>query len=202
MPGLANMLTSSRFVLSPLFAGVFIVMARVDSFEMAGLILLWVIYLLIELSDAIDGLVARRSDTVTDMGKILDPFADVVSKVTYFAVLLVAGIVPLWFLLVVLYREFGIILIRLILYREGVALAAHLLGKLKTWFYGLTAAAGLFVLSMDTLAGEPVRMLSRSGAVWRDGIMQGLLVVTAALCVGSFLRYLVVFLRERRGPAS
>lgn len=202
MPGLANMLTSSRFVLSPLFAVVFIVMARFDSFEVAGLILLWVIYLLIELSDAIDGLVARRSDTVTDMGKILDPFADVVSKVTYFAVLLVAGIVPLWFLLVVLYREFGIILIRLILYREGVALAAHLLGKLKTWFYGLTAAAGLFVLSMDTLAGEPVRMLSRSGPTWRNGIMQGLLILTAVLCVGSFLRYLVVFLRERRGAAS
>ena len=96
----------------------------------------------------------------------------------------------------------GIILIRLILYREGVALAAHLLGKLKTWFYGLTAAAGLFVLSMDTLAGEPVRMLSRSGPTWRNGIMQGLLILTAVLCVGSFLRYLVVFLRERRGAAS
>ena len=202
MPGIANMLTSSRFVLAPIFAVVFIVMARVESFEVVGIGLLWLLYLLIELSDAVDGLVARRSDTVSDIGKILDPFADVVSKVTYFTVLLVAGIMPLWFLLIVLYREFGIILIRLILYRDGVALAAHVLGKLKTWFYGLTAAAGLFILSMDTLAGEPVRMLDRGGPAWRSGILLGLLVVTAILCVGSFLRYVILFVRERRrmGP--
>jgi CDP-diacylglycerol---glycerol-3-phosphate 3-phosphatidyltransferase len=192
------MLTSSRFVLSPLFAIVFILLDRLDGFEVVGVSLLWIILVLIELSDVLDGAVARRSDTVSDIGKILDPFADVVSKVTYFAVLLVAGVVPLWFLLVVLYREFGIILIRMILFRDGIALAAHLLGKLKTWFYGMTAAAGLLFLSRDILAGEPVRMLVREGPPWQVWTMHALTVVTATLCVGSFARYLVVFVRERR----
>jgi CDP-diacylglycerol--glycerol-3-phosphate 3-phosphatidyltransferase len=197
-PQLANALTSSRFVLAPLFAIVFSVMARVDGFAVVGISLLWFFFVLIELSDVLDGAVARRSDTVSDLGKLLDPFADVVSKVTYFACLLVAGIVPLWFILVVLYREFGIILMRMILYRDGIALGAHVAGKLKTWFYAITAGAGLFFLSLDTLGGEAVLGLSRDGPLWRAIVMAALLVITAGLSIGSFLQYLSLFLKARK----
>lgn len=183
--GLANMLTSSRFVLAPLFAVVFSLTARLDEFHTIGVVLLWVLFALIELSDVFDGAVARRQGTVSDIGKILDPFADVVSKVTYFACLLTVGIVPLWFLLVVLYREFGIILIRMMLYRDGIALAARVAGKLKTWFYGISAASGILLLSID-----PPPAVATAMTV--------LLALTAAASVGSFLQYLVLFLRERK----
>ncbi len=183
--GLANMLTSSRFVLAPLFAVVFALTTRVDEFRTTGIVLLWVLFALIELSDVFDGAIARRQGTVSDVGKILDPFADVVAKVTYFTCLLTAEIVPLWFLLIVLYREFGIILIRMMLYREGIALGARVAGKLKTWFYGISAAAGILVLGVGI-----------SPAVATG--MTALLAVTAAASIGSFLQYLVLFLRRRK----
>ncbi len=183
--GLANMLTSSRFVLAPAFAVVFSLTTRVDEFRTVGFVLLWVLFVLIELSDVLDGAVARRQGTVSDVGKILDPFADVVSKVTYFTCLLTVGIVPLWFLLIVLYREFGIILIRMILYHDGIALGARVAGKLKTWFYGISAAAGILLVGIDP-----------SPAVATG--MTVLLAVTAAASVGSFLQYLVLFLRGRK----
>ena len=195
---LANVLTSSRFVLSPIFAVVFYLLDRFPEFAVVGISLLWIIFVLIELSDVLDGLVARRYGTVSDVGKILDPFADVVSKVTYFACFLVAGVVPLWFLLIILYREFGIILIRMILYRDGLAMAARTAGKLKTWFYGLTAAVGLFILSLDTVGGAPVFGLERVGPLWQDVTMLVLLIITAGLSIGSFLQYLSFFVSERR----
>jgi CDP-diacylglycerol---glycerol-3-phosphate 3-phosphatidyltransferase len=183
--GLANALTLSRFVLAPMFAVVFSLTIRVDGFRTTGIVLLWLLFALIELSDVLDGAVARRRGTVTDIGKILDPFADVVSKITYFTCLLTAGIVPLWFLLVVLYREFGIILIRMILYRDGVALGARVAGKLKTWLYAVTAGAGILFLSLHMPPALTIAMLV-------------LLILTAAASIGSFLQYLTIFLREMR----
>lgn len=201
-PSLANTLTMSRFVLSPLFALVFGLMARFQGFAVPGIIALFVIFGLVELSDVLDGAVARRQNTVSDIGKILDPFADVVSKATYFVCLLAAGIVPFWFLLVVLYREFGVILVRMILFRQGLALAARAAGKLKTWFYAVTAAAGLVFLSMDTLQGLPVLAVERIGPSWRSVVMLGLLGVTAALSIGSFLQYFVFFVKNQRSGGN
>ena len=198
----ANILTSSRFVLAPLFAVVFGLIGRVPGFAPIGVSLLWFIFALIELSDILDGAVARRSNTVSDVGKLLDPFADVVSKVTYFACLLVAGYVPLWFLLVVLYREFGIILMRMMLYRDGTALAARLAGKLKTWFYAVTAAVALFFLSADVLSGAPLLAVGRVWPLWRSIVMVVLLTVTTGLSVGSFLQYVTLFRQARSGRSN
>ena len=206
---IANVLTSSRLVLAPIFAIVFGLTSRVDGFATAGISILWAIFIIIEITDVLDGAIARRSNTVSDIGKVLDPFADVISKVTYFACLLTSGLVPLWFLLIVLYREFGITLVRMILFREQIALAAHWSGKLKTWFYGVTAAVGLVFYSIgalgqeaDAILGFATRPVGGPDALWTAPILLALLVITAALSAGSFLRYLVVFGRLRRKGSS
>ena len=189
--GLANALTLSRFALAPVFAATFGAAVRFPSATVGLVTALWVLLLLIEITDILDGVVARRSDTVSDVGKILDPFADVVSKVTYFTCLLTAGIVPLWFLLVVLYREFGIILIRMLLYRDGTALAAGAAGKIKTWFYAISAGWALLIFSAGVLT---VELPSWSGIV-----MIALLVVTSALSLFSFAQYFAGFLAVHKG---
>lgn len=185
----------SRFVLSPLFAVVFFVVLPAPGGAAIGVVVLWIIFALVELSDVLDGAVARRGDAVSDIGKLMDPFADVISKVTYFVCLLVAGIVPVWFALIVLYREFGILFIRMILYRDGVALGARVAGKLKTWFYAITAAVGLFFISRSALAGTEV---ASDLPAWGEPLMLGLVVITASLSLASFVQYLVLFVRTRR----
>ena len=152
-----------------------------------------------ELTDVLDGMVARSGNAVSDLGKVLDPFADVVSKVTYFVCLLTVGIVPLWFVLLLLYREFGIILIRMLLFRDGIALGAKTLGKIKTWFYAVSAAAGLLVFTAGIL-GAQLQPLAEFLA--RPAVSVGytlLLVLTGLFAVVSFVQYFVVFVRSRSG---
>ena len=66
--------------------------------------LLLVIFLYIEASDLIDGYIARRQNLVTDMGKVLDPFSDIISRVSYFLVFTVMDIMPPLSFLIILYQ--------------------------------------------------------------------------------------------------
>jgi phosphatidylglycerophosphate synthase len=57
------------------------------------------------LSDALDGWVARRTSSVTDWGKILDPLSDKLGFAVFTITLTVMGRLPLWFLLTVVIRD-------------------------------------------------------------------------------------------------
>ena len=72
---------------------------------------------------------------VSDIGKILDPFSDVLSRVTYFICFTAAGLMPLWAMIVIVWREFCIMFIRMVMAKEGTALAARNGGKAKAVFY-------------------------------------------------------------------
>ena len=56
-------------------------------------------------TDWLDGWVARRFHTVSDLGKVLDPVADRVLIVVAAAAVLIDGSFPLWLGIVVLVRE-------------------------------------------------------------------------------------------------
>lgn len=158
----------------------------------------------IEFSDIADGEVARRSDSVTDIGKVLDPFADVFIRLTYFVCLLLGNLMPVWVFLIILYREFGILFVRMLMYRKGIALAARKGGKLKTVMYSVAAGAG-FLLSTFQRIGvyEPESTFGLTSplpvadapayiAVLAFAAM-ALYIVSAVASVMSFLDYIHVF---------
>jgi CDP-diacylglycerol--glycerol-3-phosphate 3-phosphatidyltransferase len=98
-------------------------------------------------SDLLDGIVARRQGIVSDLGKVLDPFADVIGHLTFFLVFAAFGIVPFWMFLLLMYREIGIIFVRILMIRRGTALAARRGGKIKTALYALGSLIGLVSLT-------------------------------------------------------
>ncbi|MEO1023732.1 MAG: CDP-alcohol phosphatidyltransferase family protein, partial [Bacteroidota bacterium] len=57
------------------------------------------------LSDYLDGLVARLTNTVSEMGKIIDPVADKLAATGLFAYTVWIGWVPEWFLLFSILRD-------------------------------------------------------------------------------------------------
>ena len=65
-----NLLSISRIVLSPLV----IFLYFYNSIISAVLALIFLIIL--EITDALDGAMARKFNLVSDLGKVLDPFAD------------------------------------------------------------------------------------------------------------------------------
>ena len=188
-------LTASRLVFAPLFFVTFFVPQWTGAFHVESTVLLWVIMVIIEITDAADGALARALNQVTDLGKLLDPFSDVISRLTYFICFTVVGIMPAWVLIIIFYREYGIVFIRMIMYRDGTALAARKGGKLKAIFYFLSGIAGMLVVTI-----ERTGVLSGSLSPIRTGAVV-VFAVSAVLCLVSFIDYLSVFRTSRRGAS-
>ncbi len=114
-----NKLTVSRLFLAPIFFVLYFLPNWTGMNAPALTWLLLLVYVLIEISDLLDGFIARRYQMVTDLGKVLDPFSDVISRMTYFVCLAFSGIMPLWVFLIILYRELSVTFLRMILMGKG-----------------------------------------------------------------------------------
>lgn len=93
--GLANQLTLARVALLPLLA-VLILQERWVA-ALAG-------YILIALTDVVDGIVARRRHEETRLGFVLDPLGDILFQITVFVGLFLRDRVGTWTLAAVLVR--------------------------------------------------------------------------------------------------
>jgi len=184
-----NILTISRLFLAPLF---FIAYFVPEWTGRGYALFIWIaaiIYVLIELSDLLDGWIARKYHLVTDLGKVMDPFADVFSRLTYFVCFTVSGIMPAWIFLIILYRELGVTFLRMVMIKKGTAMAASVYGKAKAVLYAVSSILGiLYVLGIRVYQGQN----------WVDllyPILQGAFILAAAAALFSFLSYAAAVLR-------
>lgn len=184
---LPNSLTITRIILAPF---VFILLWIPEWFAINSLTLTsiaMVMFLFIELTDLADGYLARKLGLVTDLGKLLDPFSDVFSRITYFVTFLAFGILHPIFCLIILYREFSMVFIRMILAQKGIALAAKSGGKLKSVFYFLASFMAMVYIFLTR--GE---FLLDYHQVIRSSV-DILFAASALLALVSFVDYLRVF---------
>jgi CDP-diacylglycerol--glycerol-3-phosphate 3-phosphatidyltransferase len=191
-----NLVTSSRIYLSPLFFLAFFFPLWTGVGVLPAVIILWFLFAIMEISDVVDGSVARALDQVTDTGKLLDPFADVISRLTYFVCFVATGIMPAWAFILIMYRELGITFLRMIMFKEGFALAAKTGGKLKAVFYAIAGGAGLLIYTFRSfsLFAEKSEHFRFTGHV--------LFAIAAVLAIISFVDYVRVFLRHRKNHPS
>ncbi|MCE1196763.1 CDP-diacylglycerol--glycerol-3-phosphate 3-phosphatidyltransferase [bacterium] len=145
----ADKVTMSRIALAPLF---FILYSYPILSAVPTVLLLWILFAVIEVSDFVDGKIARSSNEVSDFGKLFDPFADVLARLTYFACFAFSGIMPLWIFVIILYREFSINFLRMMLAFKGIAMGARPGGKLKAGLYMVSGMLALLVASLERLA--------------------------------------------------
>ena len=134
----ANIVTLVRIVAIPVFVAVLISPwpALTTNFPFWAAAQPWiaaVVFVLISLTDFVDGKLARSRNEVTDLGKFMDPLAD---KILVCAALL--GLVELqvlqsWIALIIVAREFIISGLRMMAASKGVVIAASWYGKIKTW---------------------------------------------------------------------
>ncbi len=188
---LSNMITMSRIILSPVFIFVFFAVDSASESKTLLIIILWIIFFMIEISDFVDGMVARMLSQVTDTGKLLDPFADSLSRLSYFLCFMVAGIMPLWIFVLVLYRDLWLGFLRLLLMKRGIALGSRLLGKIKAWVYAFAGIYGLFVFSETRLL---IFNLDSGIVNIFDFVIYSLVVVIA---FGTIVDYTVHVMREK-----
>lgn len=140
-------------------------------------------------TDSLDGHLARSRNLITDLGKLLDPIADKALTGAAFIMLSLLGELPWWVTGLILARELGITLWRLVQARSRV-LPAGRGGKLKTI---MQAVAICFALA-------PLWIFAGDAAHWLN---TALMAIALILTLASGADYLWQARRqERRGGAG
>ncbi|MFP4561693.1 MAG: CDP-diacylglycerol--glycerol-3-phosphate 3-phosphatidyltransferase [Spirochaetia bacterium] len=188
-----NVLSSLRLVLSPIFFIVYFAPVWFGLPLEIAIGVLWFLGIIIEVSDALDGHLARKLDQVSDTGKLLDPYSDVISRCTYFLCFSFSGIMPIWIFLIIFYRELSIAFVRLVMLKRGVVMAARWSGKLKASSYTLAGVVGMAAYTVRGLASA-----SRVNTIFRWAAF-GIFVLAALLAVISFTDYLRILRKSRPG---
>ncbi len=131
---IANVVTVLRLVLIPFFY-----LALVDG---GNDTLAFALFVLSASTDWLDGLIARRTGHVTNIGKIIDPLVDRLLIASALIGLYVVGRVSLWLLVLLIGRDVYLLYGAWVLERHGRRLDVTWLGKTTTAVL-LTGFAGL-----------------------------------------------------------
>jgi CDP-diacylglycerol---glycerol-3-phosphate 3-phosphatidyltransferase len=144
-------LTILRIILSLVFL-IFILIP-----ETWAQIVALIIFIIAAITDKIDGIWARQSHIVTDLGAFLDPLADKMLVNLAFLALVYLGMVPVWAFAIILVRDFAVDGLRMMFAKKGIPVAASFFGKLKTTFQMLALAVLIFNLIVNL---TPITIIS------------------------------------------
>ena len=178
---LPNAITIVRIACAPVFLWLLLADGGAD-----GMLRWWaaILFIVAIATDGIDGYLARKHDIVTDLGKLLDPIADKALTGLAFIGLSILGELPWWVTILVLVRELGITVHRLMVASDHVVAAAWM-GKLKT--VAQAVALSFALLPLWTVVGEWI--------FWVNGITMTIAVV---LTVASGIDYVITAVKARR----
>ena len=121
---LPNVLTYFRMATIPVIVTLLIPLSSGFSQNLA-----FVVYCIASLTDLLDGVLARRSNTVTSIGKLLDPLADKL-LITAVLIMLIPR-VQAWLVFLIVGREIGITGLRSIAAGHGLIINSSRMGKNK-----------------------------------------------------------------------
>ena len=174
---LVFLLTVSRGPLAVSFAVLFLTVGPGPTRIILGLFLLAAM----ELTDLLDGFVARRFGVATEWGAALDPYMDSVSRLTVYWTLACAGLILPLVPLVMAVRDVTVAYCRIFLARAGHTVAANWSGKVKALVQGVTAMV---------IVGEPVyRPLLGS---WLTSLGAWVVIVVTLASAAEYVKQAVV----------
>jgi cardiolipin synthase len=118
------------------------------------------------ITDALDGAIARLTDTKTELGAILDPLADKLLLLSSFCVLAFMELVPNWLTVLVIFRDVFLLAgyLPLRLHGEWIEVRPSVIGKMTTFFQLGAVTLVLVSVRLPTACREPAhRLLRRRG---------------------------------------
>lgn len=146
---LPNLLSAVRILLVPVFVGFYVadmLYAAVITFVVAGL------------TDIADGYIARRFNLISNLGKILDPFADKLMQFVAFVCLAATDVIPMWMPMVYFLKEIGTLIGALFVFRKvKLVVKSRIFGKLATFF--VFSFVSVIIAFPDFLSDETVNVI-------------------------------------------
>lgn len=122
-----NVLSVIRILLSPLFVYLFLT----DDVILKKLSL--AIFFVAVLTDWYDGWYARKYKSISKLGIFLDPLADKVLTSFAFLLFFIKGIMPLWMVIIIAFRDILITLMRSYDEYKGYTIKTSMIAKVKTF---------------------------------------------------------------------
>lgn len=131
-----NILTIIRFFLIPFI--VFYIFTN-------QFILAFIFFTISGITDVADGFIARKFNLVSNFGKLMDPLADKLTQISTLASLVFVDIIPIWILIIVLVKEFIMIVGASFLYGKDVVVYSKWYGKLATVLFYVAIVCSLIL---------------------------------------------------------
>lgn len=136
-----NILSYIRILIIPVFVYYYLSAREQSEFFLAALILV-----VSGITDGLDGIIARKFNQITELGKLLDPIADKLTQVAVALVLMVRW--PYMWSLVLLFilKEGNMLVHNILLYKKGIKMdGSKWYGKIATFvFYACMFVLVLF----------------------------------------------------------
>lgn len=168
--GIPNILSIFRLALAPIFAVVYFSGLTSASIYAA------IIYILASVTDVADGMIARKYNITTELGKLLDPLGDKVMTFTVLICITIDKVIPVWVVSVFAAKE-------VLMGIGGLILHKRISSIPPSNYLGKTATVAFFVVCTVLML---VPQISKGTVI---------VMVTAAIVIMllAFFRYIVTF---------
>jgi CDP-diacylglycerol--glycerol-3-phosphate 3-phosphatidyltransferase len=194
----ASIFTLIRIVLSPIFLGIYLHHEDLGISLHALPFILLVLLTISEVSDLLDGYLARRMRQVTDLGKLLDPMADSIARISVFLAFTAPPVkLPMLLVAIFVYRDLIIGTLRTICALKGIALAASQSGKIKAVLQAVASYVVLLALIPFTWGYLSVSSL-RTISIIAVSVAAFYAVYSAAEYFSTNRRFVKGLLRQRK----
>ncbi len=149
---LPNILTTLRILFTPVLAATLIYRNYTAAL---------VIFIFAAATDALDGLIARLTNSQTELGRFLDPLADKFLLITIYVLFSIYGWIPTWLTISIISKDLiivtGWVLIYLI--QHSTLIKPSILGKSANALQMLLAAYMLLKINIDSYLPGPVVLI-------------------------------------------
>ena len=112
-----------------------------------------IVYIIANLTDVLDGFIARKFNLISDFGKLMDPLADKITQVGTILALILKRIIPFWILIIISLKEITMIVVASVLFKKKIV-------TVHSKWYGKAATVLLFIAIVFTLLSEKITVLS------------------------------------------
>jgi cardiolipin synthase len=139
-----NLITLARLLILPFFAATLIY----KEYKYA-----LILFIAAAISDVLDGFIARITNQITDLGKILDPVADKFFIITSFVIMSNIEMIPKWLAIIVISKDLIVVTGCFIIYfvTHNLKIEPTILGKLSSGLQFITI--GVVILSFNMEKG-------------------------------------------------
>lgn len=185
-----NKLTMLRIILIPFFMFFYLATFIPHAKLIATLILI-----VAEITDFVDGYIARKYNMVTDFGKLMDPVADKSFSLTAMILIAIDGTIPspygAIFIVIFLIRDFIVTGLRQIAASKNVVIPADKWGKIKAILLDVALPIFFFIAYLNWLGNASSNNLTAVITSILYIVAYALLTLSTAFSIYSGVNYLV-----------